>query len=97
MSQDPVAVIGAAAVKRLRAAGFDIVKRRPKTVSRWTCPHCQAVHAPALGLRAAVFFDWGLVWHRDCVTGYQTAPSKRGDRLPMREDQPEVPERDPAS
>ena len=81
---NPSDVIGSAAVKRLRSAGFDVVRREPVPVLIWECPHCGVRHAPKLGMRADFFLGWGEAWHRDCVTFYQTAPSKRGDRQPMR-------------
>ena len=89
MTQDkttirPEAVVGAAAVMRLRAAGFDIIPRpqRRWVPTRFTCLMCGYSSLGGPGLDA--FADWGFVWHRACVTPYQTAPSKRHDVKPMK-------------
>ena len=79
-------VIGEAAIMRLELAGYDVVRREPRDTPRWRCPHCSAIHQPAAGIWADMFLDWGEMWHRPCVTKYQVAPSKRGDRRPMIEE-----------
>lgn len=81
-------VIGEAAIKRLRLAGYDVVRRTAEDadaieVVRWKCPHCGTIHAPALGQHADTFLDWGESWHRPCVPSGRVSPAKRGDRRPM--------------
>lgn len=79
----PADVIGKAAVKRLAVAGFDIVARPAlkRVRYKYTCPMCG--YSEYGGQKLEAFADWGLIWHRGCVSPYEVTPSKRGKNKPM--------------